>query len=121
MKKLKSYTYTNNKGADENVCSVCLVATKRGEKVFELVCKHIFHQNCLEPWLKKSTVCPNCRRDVLDQNHLPDIVAQSSPSRRLQFSPASQSDYEESKGVPIDSSNSNRGSVSAGNSGPASG
>lgn len=100
MKKLKSYTYTKSL-ADEDICSVCLIAAKRGEKVFELVCRHIFHQKCLEPWLKKSTVCPNCRRNVLDQNYLPDIVnpQQLSPPRRLQFSPAAQSDYEESKGV----------------------
>jgi hypothetical protein len=74
MKKLKQFTYMLAKSAgEEDVCSVCLVAAKKGDKVIEVPCRHIFHQKCLEPWLKKSTVCPNCRRDVLMHNHLPDL------------------------------------------------
>ena len=75
IKKLKLFTYNKSaKPNEEDICSVCLVAAKKGDRAYELSCKHIFHQACLEPWFKKSTVCPNCRRNVADQDHLPDLA-----------------------------------------------
>lgn len=48
----------------DHTCSVCLLNTKVGEFVFELTCNHIFHKACIEPWFKKSSICPNCRHDL---------------------------------------------------------
>ena len=44
IKKLKLFTYgrTKKKG-DEETCSICLVAAKKGDRVYQLVCKHVFH------------------------------------------------------------------------------
>jgi hypothetical protein len=91
LKRLKLFTYIKS-SKDEELCSVCLAGLKKGQKVYELACTHIFHQGCLEPWLKKSTVCPNCRRDVLLKNHLPPI---SATRRSIQ-----ESSQEETKEEP---------------------
>ena len=106
---------------------MCLVAARKGDRVIEVPCRHVFHQKCLEPWLKKSTVCPNCRRDVLEQNHLPDlkppqqIAVQDSPLRRVQQSPAARSEIEESKGEIRVTAVQERNTNSAEPIGPVSG
>ncbi|WP_410493858.1 RING-H2 finger protein [Endozoicomonas sp. 8E] len=42
-------------------CPVCL-ETFAGKKVMVLKqCKHMFHKDCLEPWLSKNSTCPSCR------------------------------------------------------------
>ena len=42
-------------------CTICLVAFKNGEKVRVIpVCNHLFHEQCLEDWLRVRVKCPNC-------------------------------------------------------------
>ena len=54
--KLK--TFENNQ---EQSCSICLDSLKN-KKVTELKCQHIFHNECIHPWLTKQSVkCPICR------------------------------------------------------------
>jgi Ring finger domain len=64
LKRIRLFTFQGS--TQEVVCSVCLAAARKSDRVYELPCKHIFHQKCLEPWFKQSTICPNCRRDVLN-------------------------------------------------------
>ena len=65
IRKLKLFTYNQvKKSGEEDVCSVCLVTASKGDRVYELVCNHMFHQKCIEPWFEKSTQCPNCRREL---------------------------------------------------------
>ena len=56
IRKLKLYTYSEiKKKGEEDVCSVCLVGAVKGDRVYKLICNHIFHQKCIAPWLEKST------------------------------------------------------------------
>jgi hypothetical protein len=48
----------------EDTCSVCLANTQTQEVCFELVCGHVFHKACIDPWFKQSHLCPNCRHDL---------------------------------------------------------
>ena len=54
----------------EDICSVCLQEYVQGEKLRQLVCKHYFHQECLDCWLftlfqdDQYLVCPLCKQDV---------------------------------------------------------
>ncbi|KAL6876371.1 hypothetical protein ACP4OV_012943 [Aristida adscensionis] len=43
-------------------CSVCLGAFQRGETVRLLpVCLHLYHVECIDPWLDEHSTCPICR------------------------------------------------------------
>ncbi|CAF2967964.1 unnamed protein product [Rotaria sp. Silwood2] len=46
---------------DDDKCAVCLSEYIGGEKLKRLRCKHFFHSECIDPWLKTSTRCPICR------------------------------------------------------------
>lgn len=43
-------------------CSVCWDDFSVGEEVRKLVCDHIFHDNCIVPWLQLHATCPVCRK-----------------------------------------------------------
>ncbi|KAF9178290.1 hypothetical protein BGZ51_007896 [Haplosporangium sp. Z 767] len=55
------HTLTNEELEAKLECSVCKEEfTKEGD-LLQLPCKHIFHEDCIKPWLKVSGTCPTCR------------------------------------------------------------
>lgn len=43
-------------------CSICLEGFSRNSEVRQSPpCKHIYHGNCIDLWLKKEEVCPVCK------------------------------------------------------------
>lgn len=46
---------------DINSCMICLEQLEPGEKIIVLECGHPFHKECITPWLKIHSECPNCR------------------------------------------------------------
>jgi len=50
---------------DVGDCGICLCAMEKGEKIIPLPCQpnhnHVFHQECIEPWLRNHRTCPTCR------------------------------------------------------------
>uniref|UniRef100_A0A453S6P3 RING-type E3 ubiquitin transferase n=3 Tax=Triticinae TaxID=1648030 RepID=A0A453S6P3_AEGTS len=53
-------------GGDEAAtCSVCLGAMQVGEMVRLLpACLHLYHTECIDPWLAAHSTCPVCRSDT---------------------------------------------------------
>ncbi|CAM0910424.1 unnamed protein product [Alopecurus aequalis] len=53
-------------GGDEAAtCSVCLGEFNLGETVRLLpVCLHLYHAECIDPWLDAHSTCPLCRPDT---------------------------------------------------------
>lgn len=50
-----------DKKIDDN-CSICLDPYKEGDDVSILKCSHIFHKNCIQPYLKEyNHKCPLCK------------------------------------------------------------
>lgn len=45
-------------------CSICLEDFVEAERVFLLPCRHLFHEACVNEWLKRHGNCPNCKRDL---------------------------------------------------------
>ena len=45
-------------------CSICLEEVKKNEIVRIFKCKHGFHKDCVDRWLKDEGICPCCRRRV---------------------------------------------------------
>jgi hypothetical protein len=52
-------------GFDNDRCLVCLFDFERRDPIRKiLACRHLFHQECLDMWLKKDRSCPFCRQDL---------------------------------------------------------
>ena len=49
----------------DNTCSVCLEEFKEDDIIKKLNCNHIFHKDCLEPWLNNNRNCPLCRQNII--------------------------------------------------------
>ncbi|KAJ6908058.1 E3 ubiquitin-protein ligase RHA2B [Populus alba x Populus x berolinensis] len=61
-----SYSKTLTKQQDSMECAVCLSQFSEGESVRKLNCKHTFHKDCLDEWLRQClATCPLCRAKVL--------------------------------------------------------
>ncbi|GAA5866492.1 hypothetical protein JCM3774_004701 [Rhodotorula dairenensis] len=48
-------------------CGVCLDAFQLDDSAVALPCKHLYHEDCLVPWLKTSGTCPICRYALVPQ------------------------------------------------------
>ncbi|KAF9108754.1 hypothetical protein BGX29_007044 [Mortierella sp. GBA35] len=49
-------------------CSVCKDEFEGQDNCIQLKCKHIFHEDCIKPWLKTSATCPTCRFSLVPEN-----------------------------------------------------
>merc|ERR1711907_184795 len=63
-------------------CTVCLAEFEAGDEVLEMPCKHVFHKNCLLPWLNKKPSCPLCRNSLPSQSN-PDQIQQGEALQNL--------------------------------------
>eukprot|EP01017_Pseudomicrothorax_dubius_P026042 TRINITY_DN2876_c0_g1_i12.p1 TRINITY_DN2876_c0_g1~~TRINITY_DN2876_c0_g1_i12.p1 ORF type:complete len:191 (+),score=31.09 TRINITY_DN2876_c0_g1_i12:60-575(+) len=45
-------------------CSVCKDEFNEEEPVRKMPCEHLFHNDCLVPWLKSHNSCPTCRFEL---------------------------------------------------------
>mmetsp|Transcript_493 Transcript_493/g.795 ORF Transcript_493/g.795 Transcript_493/m.795 type:complete len:294 (-) Transcript_493:87-968(-) len=49
-------------------CSICLLSYKPGQTIClakNTRCKHVFHHDCIEEWLKDHSDCPLCRTNLM--------------------------------------------------------
>lgn len=63
-------------------CSICLETFVGNEQVVVTPCNHMFHEECLLPWVKRHGQCPVCRHEFVERRQEPtaddglmDIVA----------------------------------------------
>ena len=49
----------------DDLCSICLEDFKEGDKIKKLNCNHVYHEECLIPWLNKNDYCPMCRQNII--------------------------------------------------------
>ena len=49
---------------DDSCCAICMDDVEVGDVQRVLRCGHVYHQQCIDPWLLKKKVCPLCVRAV---------------------------------------------------------
>eukprot|EP00252_Welwitschia_mirabilis_P011802 TRINITY_DN26239_c0_g1_i1.p1 TRINITY_DN26239_c0_g1~~TRINITY_DN26239_c0_g1_i1.p1 ORF type:complete len:212 (+),score=5.14 TRINITY_DN26239_c0_g1_i1:118-753(+) len=54
------------KEKESTECAICLEDLKAKDEVGRLPCQHVFHVDCITPWLKSHVMCPVCRLDLSD-------------------------------------------------------
>lgn len=58
-----------NFGQEENFeCTICLETFEEKKKARQIICQHIFHQECIDVWLCMNQTCPMCREDLSIKN-----------------------------------------------------
>jgi len=45
-------------------CAVCNEDFEIGTEALKMPCKHVFHHDCLHPWLDVTNTCPLCRQEM---------------------------------------------------------
>ncbi len=64
INKIPVVTFKKGIYEDCDKCIICQEKFDYGEKVKLLNCGHVFHQECIEPWLAKEKSCPFCKSEV---------------------------------------------------------
>lgn len=48
-----------------DICPICIDDFENESSVILLTCKHIFHKNCINSWLRIKNSCPMCKISVV--------------------------------------------------------
>ncbi|KAI9084988.1 hypothetical protein K1719_032980 [Acacia pycnantha] len=65
VQSLPTVTVTNELLSSEmNQCAVCQDEFEKGTQVKQMPCKHVYHDDCLLPWLELHNSCPVCRYEL---------------------------------------------------------
>ena len=50
-------------------CVICFMPYEADDQVVTLPCdtRHIFHENCIETWLKSNNSCPLCKQPITQE------------------------------------------------------
>lgn len=52
---------------DEIKCAICINEFKNNDLIRDIKCKHIFHKECIDKWLKEESYkCPNCKCQIAE-------------------------------------------------------
>jgi len=59
-------------------CGICLSEYLEDEDIRYLPCKHHFHSECVDQWLKISKSCPFCKRliDKTEENEEKEAISE---------------------------------------------
>ncbi|XP_050907703.1 E3 ubiquitin-protein ligase RDUF2-like [Lathyrus oleraceus] len=64
VESLPSIEINNNHVEIESQCAVCKDHFELGAVAREMPCKHIYHNECILPWLEIRNSCPICRHEL---------------------------------------------------------
>lgn len=62
------------KDEDTKRCAICLEDFAIKEEVMVTPCQHMFHEECIVPWVKSKAQCPVCRSHLSEQTNERDEI-----------------------------------------------
>mmetsp|Transcript_54827 Transcript_54827/g.152052 ORF Transcript_54827/g.152052 Transcript_54827/m.152052 type:complete len:391 (-) Transcript_54827:142-1314(-) len=74
--KVTAYDIAANESTE---CSICLDELVAGQPALRIPCGHLYHEDCVKDWLRKSNECPVCRFE------LPTDDAEYERGRRMRM------------------------------------
>jgi len=78
VSRLKTHRYRADALVEPISCCICLDDLCEGDSCKELPCKHLFHAQCIDPWLlEKSSLCPLCKASIVGEGR--DLHALPQP------------------------------------------
>jgi len=77
-------------GAD-GPCAVCQDEIQEGDEYVQMPCGHLFHSECLAPWLARHNSCPTCRYELETDD--PDYEAQKRRREEQEAQRRAQSQF----------------------------
>jgi len=87
---------------EEEPCAICLEPLETGVEVRVLWCKHLFHVDCIDPWLLNRQTCPLCKDNVLQRaEEMLDMNEDDSLNRLVGEHLSDGSSVEDSNGVIV--------------------
>lgn len=67
--KRTTLAFLKRMGRDEQ-CSICINEFEVNESIYVLACGHMYHCQCLTPWLLTNNTCPLCRRILYENRNV---------------------------------------------------
>lgn len=64
FKKKSVFKNKEEKPKEKRNCPICLVDFENGDRVRKLPCKHMYHPECIDAWVKKTKNCPLCKEEL---------------------------------------------------------
>ena len=62
--KIQAEDISSENANEKDVCVICQDDFQTGELAKRLNCRHMFHAQCIDAWLERSSSCPICNGDV---------------------------------------------------------
>eukprot|EP01060_Flectonema_neradi_P012690 TRINITY_DN19452_c0_g1_i1.p1 TRINITY_DN19452_c0_g1~~TRINITY_DN19452_c0_g1_i1.p1 ORF type:complete len:234 (+),score=44.59 TRINITY_DN19452_c0_g1_i1:75-704(+) len=77
--RLRQCLHLSTVRADDDLdcCAICLNGFETGDLAIPLPCMHVFHNECIQPWLEESKKCPTCKTEIAEE-----ALLQQSPGLR---------------------------------------
>ena len=102
---------------DPNVCIICQGDLQSDDMVRMLSCHHIFHDECVSPWiLEKNGTCPLCKRDLVKEIPARVLVDQDE---KIGSKLNNESILDDDDAAPASSSQSGSAEASSSQAGPS--
>lgn len=61
---------SEEESSSSSKCAVCLGEFLGRERIDILPCGHVYHHACIEQWLVRASVCPECKQDIMTAQDL---------------------------------------------------
>uniref|UniRef100_A0A5B6Z360 RING-type E3 ubiquitin transferase n=1 Tax=Davidia involucrata TaxID=16924 RepID=A0A5B6Z360_DAVIN len=79
IESMPTIEIVENHIVSESHCAVCKEPFDLGTEAREMPCKHIYHSDCILPWLSLHNSCPVCRHELPTDGQ--DLAAAAEPNR----------------------------------------